>query len=798
MKILHITDSHGTVKGPESRKDVYYITFLKKMYELSYVVKRYNIDMVIHTGDLFHTARVSDKFAGQVSGMIRAMGVPFYVVPGNHDIEGYTIDTIDQTKLGLLAKTGVITLLERDAPILITGTQNGEEYTVAISGQEYYAHIDEGNMSDFEMQQDEADLNILAIHGYLTSTPQHPDIKCTMCHDVITDADIILTGHYHRQFEWSDGQGVNIFNPGSMMRVEQTDYNKTHRPQYGILDIGLDDSGNIVWDYNFHEFRIAEDSTVVFDYDSKYKAKHTSITLEGFKNSLANTVSQVNVSSNNIQTIIQNICSGASIDPQIEKKAIDVYNLTLQSAPDEFEVRAGFIEGNHKKISHVVLKNFQSHEDTTLYFDKGLNIIVGESNNGKTAILRAIMWAIDNEPLGTDFIMAGKDECSVSVYFDDGTSIKRSRTRKDTGEYEIYYHDENGKLQCGQYKGFTFAVPVEVANVHQMPKVNITKDIETHLNVLSQLDPPFLITESPMVKASAIGRITGTHILDSGVKQSNKTIQSNKKTIKVHNDTLVEKNNELNKLQDPALLESFFKHHQAIVNYINSKYNRILKINEHYNKICLQDKIIDSTKASYEEKKAMAKLLPFANSAREKVERCLKINSLLDNYGCIDKRIYMTEEDIERCNMLMKVQVIGKQAGVHLFNVIQLSEGFKKVNFISDSILETSDKATSGKEFAHHIESIIAYCNILHGFISKVKPKLDLIDELSVKEQTLKAELSSHKKFIKTLKTSITKTTKEQNKYVLDNGICPCCGQPVTETTHSESIINFFSNNKED
>ena len=28
MKILHITDSHGTVKGPESRRDVYYISFL--------------------------------------------------------------------------------------------------------------------------------------------------------------------------------------------------------------------------------------------------------------------------------------------------------------------------------------------------------------------------------------------------------------------------------------------------------------------------------------------------------------------------------------------------------------------------------------------------------------------------------------------------------------------------------------------------------------------------------------------------------------------------------------------------
>jgi len=229
MKILHITDSHGTVKGPESRKDVYYISFLKKLYELGFVVKKNNIDLIVHTGDLFHTARVSDKFAGQVSEMIKAMGIPFYVVPGNHDIEGYTTDTIDQTKLGLLAKAGVVTILDRDNPIRITANQGGEEYTVAISGQEYYAHIDEGNQTDFEMQQDDADLNILAIHGYLASTPQHPDIKCTMVNDVVTDADIILTGHYHRAFEWN-GPDVDIYNPGSMMRVEQTDYNKTNMP----------------------------------------------------------------------------------------------------------------------------------------------------------------------------------------------------------------------------------------------------------------------------------------------------------------------------------------------------------------------------------------------------------------------------------------------------------------------------------------------------------------------------------------------------------------------------------------
>ena len=551
MKILHITDSHGTVKGPESRKDIYYITFLRKLYELGYVVKKEIIDMVIHTGDLFHTARVSDKFACQVSEMIKSWQVPVYVVPGNHDIEGYTTDTIDQTKLGLLAKAGVIQLLDRDNPITITANQDGEEYTVAISGQEYYAHIDEGNMQDFEMQQDEADFNILAIHGYIADTPQHPNIKCTMVGDIVTDADVILTGHYHRQFEWN-GPDVDIYNPGSMMRVEQTDYNKTHMPQYGILDIHLVPSGAVGYNYTFHEFKIAQPSTTVFDYNSKYKAKAASITLEGFKTSIANTMNQMSTSAvTNIIDIINNICANTNVDAATQKKVLDVYNDTLQSIPDEYEVQQGFIPAqNQKNITSVTLKNFQAHKETSVQFDRGLNIIVGESNNGKTSILRGILWAIDNQPLGNDFIMAGENDCSVTINFSDGTYIKRGRTVKDTGYYEIRYIDDNGKYIDQTYRGFTNAVPVEVANVHQMPKVNITKDIETHLNVLSQLDGPFLLTESPLVKASAIGRITGTHVIDAAIKESNKTIQSNRKLIKSYSEDLQQKENERKQLPD--------------------------------------------------------------------------------------------------------------------------------------------------------------------------------------------------------------------------------------------------------
>lgn len=790
MRILHITDSHGTVKGPESRKDIYYIAFLKKLYELGFVVKKMNIDLVVHTGDLFHTARISDKFAGQVSEMIKSMNVPFYVVPGNHDIEGYTTDTIDQTKLGLLAKAGVITILDRDNPIRITGKQNGEEYSVAISGQEYYAHIDEGNMKDFEMQQDEADLNILAIHGYITNTPQHPDIKCTMVNDIVTDADIILTGHYHRQFEWN-GPDVDVYNPGSMLRVEQTDYNKTHMPAYGILDIHLTDTGAISYDYNFHQFRIAEPSTVVFDYNAKYKAKTASITLDGFKNSIANTMSTVS-STNNVIDIINDICAKNSVDGIVTASAIQEYNNALQNTPDEFEAQQGFIESqSKKKIVKVILNNFQSHEHTEVDLTDGLNIIVGESNNGKTSILRAIMWVVDNQPLGTDFIMAGKDTCSVMVLYDDGTFIERGRTLKDTGYYKVGFIDENGNLNHQMYRGFTNAVPVEVANVHQMPKVNITKDIETHLNVLSQLDGPFLLTESPLVKASAIGRITGTHVIDYAIKESNKTIQNNKKTIKTYISEIEEKKNELSMLPDIDLLEQFSKAYNIVLARAKKISDDILFIGQKQIEISKCEAQISQQEQEYNKLCILKSLSGMVESGYEKMTYIQYLETRREIVDSIDFQIKTNTDVLNNSKVWMSIRPIVESSLEKFQYVLSLFNKYESYEGINSEIEKVSNIAQEQRELCSMYNNIIGYCGILKDFVGNLYLKVQEIESLEKKQDLEFQCVVKFKKTINGLKEKISNVGQEKNQFIIDNGLCPCCGQTITDT-HVSKISEFM------
>ena len=56
-------------------------------------------------------------------------------------------------------------------------------------------------------------------------------------------------------------------------------------------------------------------------------------------------------------------------------------------------------------------------------FDSSLNVIVGPSDQGKSAIIRALKWALYNEPSG-DFYKGRRKECSVTIIFSDNTKIK--------------------------------------------------------------------------------------------------------------------------------------------------------------------------------------------------------------------------------------------------------------------------------------------------------------------------------------------------------------------------------------
>lgn len=795
MKILHITDSHGTVKSPESRKDIYYLAFLRKMYELKYVIKQEDIKLILHTGDLFHSSRVSDKFAGQLAEIIKSYGIPMYVLPGNHDIEGYTIDTIDQTKLGLLYKTGVVKRLDRSHPLFIKSQK--ENISVNIAGQEYYKDIDDGNVDDLNMQMsNQADFNILCYHGFLCDTSPNPLMKVTLCKDVLTDADVILSGHYHRSFKYQD-QDFCIYNPGSLMRVDRTEYNKTHMPQYGILEITRNSSGNVQHTYNFCKFKIAAPADEVFDFEAADRKKHTLITLENFKNSIANTNFNSNMNTS-IENIINDVSNNFSLDSAVEQRTIDVYHNALNNSPDKLEMPSGYISDTKRKIiTSVEINNFQSHKNTTMKFTDGLNVIVGESNSGKTAILRAIKWVLDNEPRGSDFITTGEDDCSVTVNFDDGTYITRKRTRSNSGEYVVHgktdQPDGSVTYWSSVYQGFGNGLPVEVINTHQMPNVNLTKDLSTHLNMMCQLDGPFLVTESPQNKAAIIGRLTGTQIIDLAIKDTNKDILSNSKKIKFLKEQKEKKESELTEFQDIPYMEQFVDLTKQIIFKIDKEYADIERCfgacdmwknaNYRINKNILPQ--LDEINNRLDGIKMLISIIKYIISLNETV-------SIMKDYNSVKLSVLNFMRQIQWLRVLHSVKPFVYECTNKVHSLVQLKNIYDSYFSVKNNIVGFKSLIGILKDAAFSFNALFGYINVLSKDINNTVPTYNSCSFAINRIGILQNDLNSYQESINNLQGQIAEVIKQQQEIIKNNNICPCCGRKITQKDQVQNIANFM------
>lgn len=185
------------------------------------------------------------------------------------------------------------------------------------------------------------------------------------------------------------------------------------------------------------------------------------------------------------------------------------------------------------KFRSIRLENFQSHVDTTIELKDGLNVFVGPSDSGKSAIFRGIKWALFNEPAGTFFIRNGTKEARVTITFDDGRVLVRGRSTS-SNYYELQHFDEVLRLES-----FGTGVPKEVTDFTNIRKM-ILKNGEVYaLSMQDQLEGPFLLIGTGTQKAIAIGRLSGVHVIDYAVSELARELASSKQITKRNDDRIV-------------------------------------------------------------------------------------------------------------------------------------------------------------------------------------------------------------------------------------------------------------------
>lgn len=166
------------------------------------------------------------------------------------------------------------------------------------------------------------------------------------------------------------------------------------------------------------------------------------------------------------------------------------------------------------------IDDYQSHYRTRLRLCPGLNVLVGESRRGKSAILRALRLLYENEPAGDDFIRSGATKARVKVTLASGISVTRERS-KSVNRYIV---EEPGK-EPQVLEGVGRTVPDRVQEVLGTRTI-LLGGRPVFLNYANQHEGPFLLLEPGSVKAEAIGRLTGVHVLHEAAMEAARDLQA--------------------------------------------------------------------------------------------------------------------------------------------------------------------------------------------------------------------------------------------------------------------------------
>lgn len=845
MNFIYIGDMHERIDAPSSRIDDYKDTVNKKAEEIKELANKYNAKAILQGGDFLDKPSLKTDFVAELikkwsnlnfNEMIETLlrlnnndltlndlklklkdCIPLFGVVGNHEIYGNNLNTLSKTMIKFLNDIGFMTILSKDKPIIFTTEDN---LKVAITGTSYHSNMDsDKNIDDYIVENKMGDIHIHIVHGMLTDKCYGNLFKHTLVKDIAkrTKADLTISGHDHIGFPLTEIDGKYFVNPGSPIRSSANLKELERKPK--ILLISIDKTNGLkIKELYLKSAKKAESVLNRDKIEEEIKRKEN---LEDIKNIVLNVEID---KGNNIKDIIKNIAINKNIPEEIKNDVINEISEKLESEPQN-----KFINTESYYIRRLILENFQSHSESIIDLDEGLNVIIGESRQGKTAILRALSFLYENKSNRNPrrYIKRGTDYCSVKAELSNGISIKRIVERKANGKngYEVCYPGKEVEYFNTKAIGY-------IQEILGFYNLEIDKDLNISLNFLRQGEGWFLIGDkytSPD-REKIIGGIYDTHLVDSVRRKynnENRTLLSKIKNKKEEKEKLEENIKQYDYLTSLKNKLENIKKEKEKISILEDRLETIKKVFLKYEKVVNQIKTLDlyiskfSNIDKYEDsishisnRSDLLNKLVFYNEQRKNIiKRGLEnknILSKLENMGSINveeivnKYEEIKEKKVEylnykkiynrKVNIKEKIIKLNKQIE-NTENIDILTEGIKKTLLLLNEVKDKEDilkqsnqlikkKNNCIKEIEENNDNLKKLSNInkYSDIIISLEDKLDKRERTIMLNKQRKDIIISGKQQVK-----IIKNTEKENEYLIEQykeylkkkGTCPLCFSKV-------------------
>lgn len=168
-------------------------------------------------------------------------------------------------------------------------------------------------------------------------------------------------------------------------------------------------------------------------------------------------------------------------------------------------------------ISSLTITNFLSHKETQLDFSKGVNVIVGPTDSGKSAIIKALKWAIFNRPMGDGMRSSWGGLTVVGMVVDEKMVIRQ----KFEGLNQYIIADQ-------EFNAIKGDVPEQVSRLLNLSDINLQTQFDSH----------FLLSKSPGEVAVIFNKVAHLDRIDVGLQNIQRWTRDIQKKLEFNKESL--------------------------------------------------------------------------------------------------------------------------------------------------------------------------------------------------------------------------------------------------------------------
>lgn len=335
-------------------------------------------------------------------------------------------------------------------------------------------------------------------------------------------------------------------------------------------------------------------------------------------------------------------------------------------------------------IKSLKIQNVQSHSNTEMEFHPGLNVIVGLTDSGKSAIIRAIRLIKDNRPSGNSLRSNWGGETLVELENEKGI-VRRIKGKSDS--YII--QPNNGKKLI--LKAFGTSVPEEVKKLLDLNDINIQLQLDSH----------FLLSKSSGEVSSYLNKIANLSKIDVSTNNINSWISKIKSDIANDKENIKKYEKELSQFNHIEKAEIQFegleKLDQRKETLKNKSTKLISKVNS-YNKI----------KNKISEYSFIISLEPFVNKILELFDKKRKIITKHEKLKNLYSQYLNNKTQIIKFNQLLNIEDKVDEMILIIENKNKLTKQWKAIYKAYNSYISNEDRI---KEFKQKHDTLISLYN---------------------------------------------------------------------------------------